>query len=113
MSEPYLAKQDGIRITVRLTPSASADRIEGVARLSDDTAVLAARVRALPEDGRANRALEKLVAKALGVSRGAVTVATGAKARLKQLAVEGDATALLDTARRLWPSRTDSEGGGE
>ena len=65
-----------------------------------------ARVRAVPEGGRANRALEKLIAKALGRPRSAVSVRSGHGARLKQLSVGGDGAALLDSARRLWPSST-------
>lgn len=110
MTEPYSTTTAGIRIAVRLTPSSSADRVEGVGRLSDGSAVLAARVRAVPEDGQANKALEKLVAKALRVPRSAVSVVGGHKARQKQLAVDGDPAVLLDLVRRLWPSVGD---GGE
>ena len=56
--------------------------------------VLKARVRAVPEAGRANEALETLIAKWLGVPPSTVTVAHGGKSRLKQVAVTGDAEAL-------------------
>ena len=49
----------------------------------------------------------KLVAKALGVSASAVTIAAGHKARLKQLRINGDPRALLDLAERLRPSSPD------
>ena len=51
-------------------------------------------VRAVPEAGRANDALETLIAKWLGVPQSTVTVAHGGKSRLKQVAVTGDAEAL-------------------
>jgi len=92
-----------MRIAVRLTPKAAADRIDGPARLSDDSIVLAARVRAVPENGRANKALEKLLASALGVPRSRVQVVAGGQSRLKQLHVDGDPDALMDLADRLWP----------
>jgi uncharacterized protein YggU (UPF0235/DUF167 family) len=56
--------------------------------------VLKARVRAVPEAGRANDALETLIAKWLGVPPSTVTVAHGGKSRLKQVAIGGDAEAL-------------------
>ena len=57
----------GTRVTVRLTPKAGRDALEGVAQLADGRSVLQARVRAAPHEGEANAALIKLLAKALGV----------------------------------------------
>ena len=51
-------------------------------------------MRAVPEAGRANEALETLIAKWLGVPPSTVAVAHGGKSRLKQVAVVGDAEAL-------------------
>ena len=56
--------------------------------------VLKARVRAIPEAGRANHALEALIARWLGLPPSTVGVAHGGKSRLKQVAVSGDAEAL-------------------
>lgn len=49
---------------------------------------LKARVRAAPENNEANRALEKLIAKAFGVPKSSVRVARGATARLKTLEID-------------------------
>ncbi len=62
MSEPWRPTAEGIVVACRLTPRGGRDAIEGVARLSDGTSVLFARVRAAPEDGRANEALRALFA---------------------------------------------------
>jgi uncharacterized protein YggU (UPF0235/DUF167 family) len=51
--------------------------------------LLKARVRAAPEKGEANAALEKLLAKALGVAKSKVKVARGTTARLKTVEIEG------------------------
>ena len=51
--------------------------------------MLRVRVTAPPVDGRANDALERLLAKALGVPKSAVGVLSGAKARDKIVAVAG------------------------
>ena len=76
---------------MRLTPSGGADRIDGSAH-DGHGVYLKARVRAAPEDGRANAALEALLAKAYGVAKSKVSVARGHAARLKSIAIE-DASA--------------------
>jgi len=55
--------------------------------------VLVARVSAAPIEGKANRALCKLIAKRVGVAPSKVSVVRGGKARDKTVRVEG-----LDTA---------------
>lgn len=88
------------KLRVRLTPSGGADRIDGVARDADGKLYLKARVRAPPEHGEANAALEKLVAKALGVAKSRVCVERGASARMKTVAITdagaADVAALLE-----------------
>lgn len=78
---------------MRLTPKASRDAIEGVEDFGGE-ALLKARVRALPEGGRANAALEQLIASWLGLPARSVAVARGTKSRVKQVAIEGDAEEL-------------------
>ena len=85
--------RDGVILAVRLTPKASADEIVGVEDYAGE-AVLKARVRALPESGRANTALEILIARWLKLPPSSVKVAHGGKSRLKQVAIDGDAEAL-------------------
>jgi uncharacterized protein YggU (UPF0235/DUF167 family) len=48
----------------------------------------------VPENGAANRALERLVAKALDVPASAVSIIAGGTARLKTLRIVGDPAAL-------------------
>ena len=98
--EPWRATLDGIVVACRLTPKGGRDAIDGVARLSDGTSVLLARVRSAPENGRANEALCALLAARLGVPVSRVRVAAGAKSRLKQIAVTGDPTALIGRITR-------------
>jgi uncharacterized protein YggU (UPF0235/DUF167 family) len=101
MSAPWRATADGVVVTCRLTPKGGRDAIEGVATLSDGTAVLACRVRAAPQDGEANAALCRLIAKAAGVAASKARVTAGAKSRVKQIAVEGDAAALIAALANL------------
>lgn len=58
--------------------------------LSDGRAVLLARVRQAPEDGAANAALLKLVAKSAGLPASAAEVASGHTSRLKTIRLAGD-----------------------
>ena len=91
---PWIAAPSGLVLTVRLTPKGGRDEIQGVEQMSDGRAVLKVRVRALPTDGEANAALVKLIARGLKVAPKAVTLSSGATARIKRLEIEGDADAL-------------------
>ncbi|MFI5254198.1 MAG: DUF167 domain-containing protein [Candidatus Limnocylindrales bacterium] len=86
-----------VRFAVRLTPRGGADGIDGV----DADGALLVRVRAAPVDGAANEALRRLLAKALGVPTGAVTLAAGAAGRRKRIEVADRGAADL---RERWPS---------
>ena len=94
MTGPRAPGPDGLRIAVRLTPRSVRDELAGPTSLSDGRSVLAARVRAVPEDNRANAALVRLIAEALGVPRSRVAIVGGATRRVKQLVVAGDGAAL-------------------
>lgn len=85
---------DGLELRVRLTPKSARDGIEGVETAADGRSHLKARVRAVPEDGKANKALVKLLGKELGIPAGAIAIASGETARLKTLRLDGDFAAL-------------------
>jgi len=74
----------GARIAVRLRPRGHADELLGM-----EDGVLHARVTAPPIDGKANKALCRLIAKRVGVAPSRVVVARGAKSREKLVEVEG------------------------
>lgn len=80
-------------VAVRLQPRASRDEIVG---LRDG--VLVVRVSAPPVDGRANKALCKLIARRAGVAPTRVAVVRGERARDKLVLVEGVAPAALAAA---------------
>lgn len=101
MAEIYRRHGEGIDLFVRLTPKAAKDAIEGIEQTADGRAYLRARVRAVPEKGAANQALEKLVAKTLGVPAGSVGVVAGGTARLKTLRIIGDRMKLAEAVERI------------
>ncbi len=77
------------RLAVKLTPGASADRIDGWGVDAGGRPVLKVRVRARPIDGEANAALILLLSKSLGVARSDVSLVRGGQSRLKMVEVEG------------------------
>jgi uncharacterized protein YggU (UPF0235/DUF167 family) len=84
-----------VRLVVRVTPRAGSDRIDGWAADAAGRPILKARTMAPPTDGRANAALEKLIARALGLAPSAVAVTGGHASRTKTLQIEGADEALL------------------
>ena len=96
------------RLAVRLTPRGGADRIDGWSEDAQGRPLLKVRVSAPPVEGEANAALEKLLAKALGLPKSAVAVAAGQTARVKQLAIRG--LTLAEIQARLGGQSTVSTG---
>ncbi|PTM40749.1 DUF167 family protein [Bosea sp. 124] len=99
MTQPWTVAGDGLRLTVRLTPRGGRDAIDGVETLADGRPVLKARVRVAPSDGEANAALLALLARELELPRSAVTLVAGATARLKTVALAGEAQLLQSRLR--------------
>ncbi len=92
---PFRAKDHGALISIRLRPGASANRIDGIEAMADGGRRLCVRVTAVPEKGKANEAMIKLLAKAWRVPRGRLSVVTGAKERNKTLLLQGDGVLCL------------------
>ncbi len=72
------------RIAVHVTPRATRDEVGGWRGTE-----LAVRVTAPPDEGRANEAVCKVVARALGIPKSSVTVQRGQTSRHKLLRIEG------------------------
>lgn len=88
----FRRRAGGYELFVRLTPKAAGDRLDGVRISADGRCHLCARVRAVPEKGAANAALERLLAHRLGIARSVVTVIAGQTARQKTVRIEADDT---------------------
>ena len=71
-------------IDVKVVPRAAKDEIVGWLE-----GALKVRVQAPPEDGRANRALEELLAEALSLKKNPVTVTAGRASARKRVAIAG------------------------
>ena len=86
---PLTPTANGVRLAVRLTPRAAKNRFGPVEASADGKQRLQAYVTAVPEDGTANKALIKLLARALKIPAGKSSVASGATNRKKQRWCEG------------------------
>ncbi len=83
------------RIEVRLRPRSHRDQLMGI-----EDGVLLARVTAPPLDGRANKALCRMIAKRIGIAPSKVSVVQGEKSRNKLVRVEGASATELEQALR-------------
>ena len=106
-ASPFRAVADGVRIAVKLTPGARAERIQGVSTEADGSAVLRVAVAAPPERGRANEALLRLLAKRWRLTRTSLSLVSGAAQRRKTLHLAGEPAALL---ARLQPRLEERDG---
>ena len=88
---PWRVSGDAVLLSLRLTPKSSKDAVEGIEALSDGRRVLKARVRAVPEDGKANEAMLRLLAKWLDLPIRALSLSSDASGRTKVIRIEGAA----------------------
>lgn len=91
---PFSRIADGALVAVRLTPKSSANAIRGIARDADGSIHLKVIVTSVPEDGKANAALLKLLAKTWKLPKTSLTIASGATSRRKVVHIAGDPAAL-------------------
>ncbi len=82
--------EDHLLLAVRLTPNGGRDAFDGVEVTADGLAHLKARVTAVPEKGKANKALIALLSKSLKIPKSTITVVSGDTARQKILRIDGD-----------------------
>ena len=90
----YAPSQSGLKIHLRLTPSARRDGVDGVMETADGERVLKASVTQVPEGGKANKALIKMLSKEWKLAKSQLDVIQGQTSRNKVLLVTGDAADL-------------------
>lgn len=88
-----------MRLRLKVTPKASRNRCERLERDAEGVLRLRVAVTAAPEKGKANKAVIALLARALGLARGAFAVSAGETGRLKTLDIKGDAGDLRQRIR--------------
>lgn len=86
---------DGAVLSVRLTPKSSKNALIGLRDAADGSQKLAIKVTAVPEKGKANAVLLKLIAKSLHVPVGNVDLLSGHSSRNKEVLVSGETKAIM------------------
>ena len=94
MTSPLRPGKGGLLLAVRVTPKASRDEVTGLHVASDGAVSLAVKVTAVPDKGRANKAVIETLAKACRMPKSAFTLAAGETERNKTILVTGNSAAL-------------------
>ena len=87
---PITVTCDGLRVAIRLSPRAKADRLLAVAATAEGRHAIKASVTAPPEGGRANEALLRLLAQAWRLPQRDFSIVAGTAGRNKIVSVAGD-----------------------
>ncbi len=87
--QAWRVSRTGLRLLARVTPKAARDGVDGIIATAEGPA-LKVRVRAVAEDGAANRSVESVVAQLLGLAKTRVAVTHGGKSRVKTLTIDGE-----------------------
>lgn len=103
---PFISVENGLRLFIRLTPKAKKTALNGVMIDEEDKVVLKASVTSVPEKGKANAALIKLLCKEWKLAKSDIEITQGELNRHKTLLLKGDPQAL---AQRLteWMKQND------
>lgn len=96
MASPLSAAPGGVRLAIRLTPRGGPARVDGLKPAADGGVELCVRVPDPPEDGRANDALLRFLAKAWRCPRNDVELVQGAANRHKVVFRRGDAAMVSE-----------------
>ncbi|MDQ1187255.1 DUF167 domain-containing protein [Agrobacterium larrymoorei] len=99
--QPWKAVQRHVELRVRLTPSGGRDAIDGVETDAEGQAYVKARVTAVPEDGKANKALIALLSKTLKISKSSISFVSGETSRKKILRLEGEPEDIVIKLQKL------------
>ena len=100
---PLTATDDGIVVTVRVTPRARREGIDGATEIAGPRGTepaLVVRVAAPPADGAANAAVLRLLAASWQVPPSSLSLVTGASSRIKRVLVRGNAADLMQHLTR-------------
>lgn len=101
----FTAADHGLVARIRLTPKASANKVGAVEQSVDGQNLLKVFVTAVPEAGKANRALLKLLSKAWGLPKSSMTIVQGLTDRNKVIEIEGCPKTLSKQLERWMTER--------
>ena len=94
MTSPLRPGKGGVLLAVRVTPKSSRDEVGGLHGAADGTVSLAVKVTAVPDKGRANKAVIETLAKACRMPKSALQLVAGETDRNKTILVTGNPAEL-------------------
>lgn len=94
---------DGVEIHIRATPNAKVEKIDGIESRDDGNQYLKVKIRAIPEDGAANDAIIKIIAKTLKIPKSDIELKAGQKGRTKCLLVKNENLDIEAIIKALLP----------
>lgn len=89
----YQSSGQGIRLFIKVQPGARREEIKGIAEDAPHARLVIA-TTAAPDQGKANRAVIRWLAKKLGVAPSSIALEKGDASRKKTLFIAGDAARL-------------------
>lgn len=92
---PAIAVEDGVKLNVRLTPKAKKEGVTGIINTADNVPFLKVSVTVVPEKGKANLALIKLLSKKLHLPKSSFSIISGSTDRNKTIHINGNNLELL------------------
>ena len=103
--------KNNVRVALQLTPKASRNAIVGILQDADGGGFIKASVTTVPEAGKANAQLIKLISKEWGVAKSRLSIVHGETNRRKVIEISGDAATVQRTLRawiKTLPGKTDA-----
>jgi len=94
-TSPFEIGPTGLIVRLKVTPKARRNAVLGLAEDTGGRTCLKISLAAVPEGGKANRALIEFLAGEWGVAKSAISVVMGATSRRKVVEIRGSAAALL------------------
>lgn len=91
---PLRITDDGLTVALKVTPRAGRNAISGLSLDADGTARVGVSVTDVPEGGKANKAVIKLLAGTWGLRKSDLSILRGETDRRKLLLINGDAAQL-------------------
>ncbi len=107
---PFAGAPGGVRVRLRLTPKASANRITGLKPDGEGGAAIKASVSVVPEGGKANAALIKMLAKEWKLAKSSLEIIHGATDRNKTVLVAGNTEQLLEKLQDWASEKLEKQG---
>jgi uncharacterized protein (TIGR00251 family) len=94
VTSPLRPGKGGLLLSLRVTPRSSRDEVTGIHVAPDGTVSLAVKVTAVPDKGKANKAVIETLSRACRLPKSAFTLVVGHSDRNKTLLVTGNPAEL-------------------